>query len=56
MTEKNYTYEEVVLGALLHDIGKMVIRLKGGELYNQNDAAGYRYIHAKETHEFLKTS
>lgn len=54
MTEKNYTYEEVVLGALLHDIGKMVIRLKGGELYNQNDAAGYRYIHAKETHEFLK--
>lgn len=51
--DNKYTHEEVVLGALLHDVGKMVARLKGGEPYDPDDRNEYKFNHARLTHDFL---
>lgn len=53
MSEIKYTHEEVVLGALLHDVGKVVSRLRGAYYYDKDENNVYKYSHAKITHDFL---
>lgn len=52
MSER-YTHEEVVLAALLHDMGKMVQRLRGQPAGKETDPL-YKYRHAELTHQFLQ--